>query len=130
MLAELCPLEQVGEAADTLGARIQLAQGPLQIFEGRLGWASRDASGGERALHPRVCRDDRAPQVWLRPKVVQRLVERERHRLLGATAPGARSTLCALAREQQHHDSAGEHEHDRHLVPAHTCVSAVLRRLR
>ncbi len=119
MLAELSPLEEIGETARRRSARLQLEQGALDVLERCLRRTAREPRCGERPLHPGVGGDDRAAQIRLRAQVVERFVEGERHRLLGGATPRAeRRPAPRSARGPERADPGEEPEHDRDLVPA------------
>jgi hypothetical protein len=75
-VAEPRDLEQVRQRADRLGRHHQSAQRAVDVLERRLGRPARHAAPRERAFHPRVGADDRAPRVGLTLDVVDRIVDR------------------------------------------------------
>jgi hypothetical protein len=68
-------LEQRRQPGGGQAASAQLTEHPAEILVRRLEPASRDAVGGERALHARIGGDHRTPRIALRAQIVQRLLE-------------------------------------------------------
>src|SRR5205085_86529 len=118
-----------GEAPHRLRARVEGTKCSLEVLERRLGGATRQPGTGERSLHTSVRRDDRAAQVGIVPEIVERLVERDRQRVLAAEAPRA-GRLLRTARGKHDERGTPEQRHDdRDLVPAKARVARVLRSL-
>src|SRR6266508_6304416 len=99
MLAELCPLEEPGEAPDGLRARVQARERTLDVLEGRLRRVAAEAGATKCVLHPRIRRDDRTAEIRVVAQVVQGFVEGGRHGLAAARPPEPRGALRLPARE-------------------------------
>src|SRR5436190_2375079 len=125
MVAELSPLEERRELLRGVRARVEARERALHVLERSLGRVPGETGARECALHARVRRDDRAPHVRVVPQVVERLVERERHRRLSALLPGPRERR-APTREHDEHGAADKGEDDYDLVPAQARIADLL----